>query len=100
MAPFQKHLLYDKYTFLQFLKIYICLKFYYVPPSNFLVPCDIKRNYLLKRPYCNSTKLVSVDFLNEVNNLTMGQTLFYILTNYNISFNKPVLFLSDSAAYM
>ena len=50
--------------------------------------------------YHNSTKLVSVDFLDRVNNSTMGQTLFYILTNYNISFNKPILFLSDSAAYM
>ena len=50
--------------------------------------------------YCNFTKLVSVDFLNRVNNSTMSQTLFYILTNYNIYFNKPILFLSDSAAYM
>jgi len=50
--------------------------------------------------YRNSTKLVSVDFLNRVNNSTMGQTLFYVLTNYNIPFNKPILFLSDSAAYM
>jgi hypothetical protein len=50
--------------------------------------------------YRNFTKLVSVDFLNSVNNTTMGQTLFYVLTNYNIPFNKPILFLSDSAAYM
>lgn len=51
--------------------------------------------------YRNSTKLVSVDFLmNGVNNSTMGQTLFYILANYNVPFNKPILFLSDSAAYM
>ena len=50
--------------------------------------------------YRNFTKLISVDFLNSVNNITIGQTLFYILTNYNIPFNKPILFLSDSAAYM
>ena len=50
--------------------------------------------------YRHYTKLVSVDFLNVINNSTMGQTLFYILTNYNISFNKPILFLSDSAAYI
>jgi hypothetical protein len=50
--------------------------------------------------YRNSTKLVSVDFLNSVNNSTMGQTLFYVLTNYNISFDEPILFLSDSATYM
>ena len=40
--------------------------------------------------YHNSTKLVSVDFLNSVNNSTIGQTLFYILANYNIPFNKPI----------
>ena len=50
--------------------------------------------------YRNSTKLVSVDFLNSVNNTIIGQTFFYVLTNYNIPFNKPVLFLSDSTAYM
>ena len=50
--------------------------------------------------YQNETKLVSVDFLKRVNNTTMGQTLMTILTNYNISFSLPRLFLSDSAAYM
>ncbi len=50
--------------------------------------------------YYYYTKLVFIDFLNIVNNSTIGQTLFYILTNYNISFNKPILFLFDSAAYM
>lgn len=50
--------------------------------------------------YRDKTKLVSVDFLERVNNTTMGQVLMTILTNYNISFNLPRLFLSDSAAYM
>ena len=47
-----------------------------------------------------TTKLVSVDFLEQVNNLTMGATLITILFNYNISYSLPRLFLSDSAAYM
>ena len=50
--------------------------------------------------YHNYTKLVSVDFLDKVNNSTIGQTLFYILAKYNIPFDKPIVFLSDSAAYM
>ncbi|CAB4427774.1 unnamed protein product [Rhizophagus irregularis] len=50
--------------------------------------------------YHNETKLVSVDFLERVNNTTMGQLLTTILTHFNISFNLPRLFLSDSAAYM
>lgn len=47
-----------------------------------------------------NTKLVSVDFLTQVNNSTMGSTLFMILTKYDIPFSLPRLFLSDSAAYM
>ena len=47
-----------------------------------------------------NTKLVSVDFLDHVNNSTMGVTLLTILTNYNIPYSLPRLFLSDSAAYM
>ena len=47
-----------------------------------------------------NTKLVSVDFLKCVNNSTMGGVLLPILTNYNIPFSLPRLFLSDSAAYM
>ena len=50
--------------------------------------------------YRNETKLVSVDFLGRVNNTTMGQVFTTILTHFNISFNLPHLFLSDSAAYM
>ncbi|PKB94746.1 hypothetical protein RhiirA5_438122, partial [Rhizophagus irregularis] len=46
------------------------------------------------------TKLVSVDFLECVNNSTMGGTLLSILPNFNISYTLPRLFLSDSAAYM
>lgn len=47
-----------------------------------------------------NTKLVSVDFLERVNNSTMGGTLLTILTIYNISYSLPRLFLSDSASYM
>ena len=47
-----------------------------------------------------NTKLVSVDFLKCVNNSTMGGVLLPILTNYNIPFSLPRLFLSDSTAYM
>ena len=47
-----------------------------------------------------NTKLVSVDFLERVNNSTMGATLLTILANYNIPYSSPRLFLSDSAAYM
>ena len=47
-----------------------------------------------------TTKLVSVNFLEQVNNSTMGATLITILFNYNISYSLPRLFLSDSAAYM
>ena len=50
--------------------------------------------------YRQNTKLVSVNFLQRVNNTTIGQTLISILHSYNISLNIPRLFLSDSAAYM
>src|SRR6266508_2392777 len=47
-----------------------------------------------------NTKLVSVDFLIQVNNSTIGSTFLTILTKYNIPLSFPRLFLSDSAAYM
>jgi hypothetical protein len=47
-----------------------------------------------------NTKLVSVDFLERVNNSTMGGTLLNILSHYNIPYTLPRLFLSDSAMYM
>lgn len=50
--------------------------------------------------YRKDTKLVSVDFLTRVNNVTMGQTLINILPKYDISITFPRLFLTDSAAYM
>ena len=50
--------------------------------------------------YRNNTKLVLVNFLEQVNNSTIRQTLLPILYFYNISLNIPYLFLSDSAAYM
>ncbi len=50
--------------------------------------------------YHSHTKLVLVNFLEQVNNSTIGQTLLPILHFYNIPLNIPYLFLSDSAAYM
>ena len=50
--------------------------------------------------YRSNTKLVSVDFLELVNNSTIAQTLLLILHSYKIPLNLPLLFLSDSAAYM
>ena len=50
--------------------------------------------------YHDETKLVSVDFLERVNNTTLGQVLTTTLTHFNVSFTLPRLFLSDSAAYM
>ena len=50
--------------------------------------------------YRKDTKLVSVDFLLRVNNVTMGQTLISILPKYDVPITSPRLFLSDSAAYM
>jgi hypothetical protein len=47
-----------------------------------------------------NTKLVSVDFLERINNSTMGGTLLNILSHYNIPYTLPRLFLSDSATYM
>ena len=47
-----------------------------------------------------NTKLVSVDFLIQVNNSTIGSTLLTILIKYNIPLSFSRLFLSDSAAYM
>lgn len=45
-------------------------------------------------------KLVSVDFLDCVNNSTIGGLLLTILVKFNISYTLPKVFLSDSAAYM
>lgn len=50
--------------------------------------------------YQQDTKLVSVNFLQQVNNTTIGQTLLSILHSYNIFLNISHLFLSDSATYM
>ena len=49
--------------------------------------------------YRNETKLVSVDFLERVNNTTMGQVLAAILTHFNISFDISRLFLGNSLPY-
>src|SRR6266487_6820490 len=46
-----------------------------------------------------NTKLVSVDFLTQVNNSTMGSTLLTVLTKYNIPLSLPHLFFLDSSLY-
>lgn len=50
--------------------------------------------------YQNVTKLVVVDFLNEVNNVTVGQIILRTLVEWSIPFNAPRLLVSDSASYM
>ncbi len=50
--------------------------------------------------YRKDTKLVSVDFLTHINNVTMGQTLISILLKYDISITFSHLFLTNSATYM
>lgn len=50
--------------------------------------------------YQNKTKLVSVNFLDKVNNVTIGQLVLQLLIEWSIPFNSLRLFVSDSAAYM
>jgi len=50
--------------------------------------------------YHKNTKLVSVDFLSYVNNVTIGQTFISILLKYDVSITSFYFFLSDSATYM
>ena len=50
--------------------------------------------------YRKDVKLVSVDFLTRVNNVTMDQTLISILSRYDILVTFLWLFLMNLAAYM
>lgn len=50
--------------------------------------------------YQGCVKLVSVDFLPQVNNITIGQLVFRLLVEWEIPFNQPYLIASDSASYM
>ncbi|EXX64439.1 hypothetical protein RirG_142700 [Rhizophagus irregularis DAOM 197198w] len=50
--------------------------------------------------YNGVTKLVHVDYLENVNNCTIGQLLIQTLVQWGISFDLPQLIASDSAAYM
>ncbi|RIB24871.1 hypothetical protein C2G38_2167463 [Gigaspora rosea] len=50
--------------------------------------------------YCETTKLVSVDFLEAVNFSTMGGLILRLLIEWKISFNLPKLIASDSASYI
>ena len=50
--------------------------------------------------YRGTTKLVEVDFLELVNNITIGQLIIQTLVQWSIPFNYPRLMISDSAAYM
>lgn len=50
--------------------------------------------------YRDLTKLVVVDYLDIVNNSTIGQLIVRILVDWNISFHDTRLIVSDSAAYM
>jgi hypothetical protein len=50
--------------------------------------------------YNGITKLVHVDYLESVNNCTIGQLLIQTLVQWEIPFDLPQLIASDSAAYM
>lgn len=50
--------------------------------------------------YRGITRLVAVDFLDIVNNITIGQLIIRTLTEWSIPFSFPRLLASDSAAYM
>ncbi|CAG8659164.1 2242_t:CDS:2, partial [Diversispora eburnea] len=50
--------------------------------------------------YQNQTKLISVDFISQVNNVTVGQLVLKTLVEWEISFTYSYLIVSDSAAYM
>ena len=50
--------------------------------------------------YQGCTKLVSVDFLSQVNSVTIGQLVLQLLVKWKISFNQPYFIAMDLAAYM
>ncbi|KAF0362928.1 transcription factor e2f6 [Gigaspora margarita] len=50
--------------------------------------------------YQNITKLVFVDFLNDINNIIVGQLILQTLIKWFIPFNTTRLFVSDSASEM
>jgi hypothetical protein len=50
--------------------------------------------------YRGTTKLVAVDYLDSVNNVTIGQLIVRTLIEWSIPFNFPRLLASDSASYM
>ncbi|GBB89089.1 hypothetical protein RclHR1_15760005 [Rhizophagus clarus] len=50
--------------------------------------------------YRNNTRLVAVDYLDNVNNVTIGQLIIRTLIEWSIPFSFPRLLASDSAAYM
>jgi hypothetical protein len=50
--------------------------------------------------YRDTTKLVAVDYLDFVNNVTIGQLIVCTLIEWFIPFNFPQLLASDLASYM
>ncbi|RHZ57261.1 hypothetical protein Glove_391g13 [Diversispora epigaea] len=50
--------------------------------------------------YNGITKLTHVDYLESVNNCTIGQLIIQILVQWAIPFDLPLLIASDLAAYM
>ena len=50
--------------------------------------------------YRSNTRLVAVDYLDNVNNVTIGQLIIRTLIEWSIPFNFLRLLASDSAAYM
>ncbi|CAG8855356.1 11728_t:CDS:1, partial [Gigaspora margarita] len=44
--------------------------------------------------------LISVNFMSQVNNVTVGQLVLQTLVEWGIPFNRPYLIVSDSASYL
>ncbi|CAG8555767.1 4795_t:CDS:2 [Cetraspora pellucida] len=50
--------------------------------------------------YQGITKLISVDYLQQVNYSTISGLVLCLLTEWNISFTLSKLFVTDSASYI
>ena len=50
--------------------------------------------------YHGNIRLIAVDYLNSVNNITIGQLIIRTLTEWSIPFSFSRLLVSDSASYM
>ncbi|RIA97545.1 hypothetical protein C1645_813963 [Glomus cerebriforme] len=76
-----------------------CIEGGFIPKSD-----TLRHEYLLKLFESHVNKLkeffIHVDYLERVNNCTIGQPIIQTLVQWEIPFNLPQLVASDSAAYM